>query len=785
MAETKIKIVVDDSGVTKFIDSAGEEITKFADGLKETRLELKRIQDAIATGMFKGDELLQLQKRAGELKDKMGDLAEETRANAGNAFEGLNNNLALTTDRLMNLDFEGASASLKGLSASARSLTFSEAKKGVGEFITGLKNLAKAILSNPILLIASVLTGIIVYWKELQALFNMAKIDKLEKQKQVLDGQAIALERQLNIQKKLDMSNASTYEQEKKILQTKIKSADKEIEIARLKGDTDKMTEAIKNKEQLVYDLKFKQAEEQAKLNKAIDDARRLVDKDYDAQRKREEATQGFKEAQDKLIKDEEQRLKQQAMSNKLFGNTFQTNRQITGEIYKQGEIQKGNGSMLQMQTTQEEKKHLLFQKQLTINQQALSNKKTELGYLKEASQIASDQIKTEAQLAKEAEDKRKAEEREAERKRKREERLRQLEEERKKLAEDVLAIEKEMSEFKFRGLSAQESEIREADRKYEIQKRTFIQANKSKEDLALLEEQHNIIVAEINKKYADEKYLKDEEKRQKEIARVEEQFKLLQQLQSTAKENEINDAVLSAEKMFEQANGDAQTELAIQQDLKNKIAEINKKYADEEVKLEKEKNDKLIQQDEELAQKRQEIRDFTIGQISNGLSIISGMQELALQNELQIAETQNQSEEQKDAIRRKYFEKQKQVQIAQALLSTFESAVNMFNSVSKSPITTAFPAAPFIASASAVALGLLNVAKIRNTQFSGSASSSTSASTSTSGSFSSLSQPQASTNNMNVQGQQEQPVFQTYVVSGTITDNQELSQLIYNQSKL
>lgn len=782
MAETKIKIVVDDSGVTKFIDSAGEEITKFADGLKETRLELKRIQDAIASGVFKGDELLQLQKRAGELKDKMGDLAEETRANAGNAFEGFNNNLGLTSDRLANLDFEGASASLKGLTASAKNLTFSEVKKGLSDFVGGLKNLAKAILSNPILFFASVITGIIVYWKELQALFNMAKIDKLEKQKQALDGQALALERQLNIQKKLDMTNASTYEQEKKILQTKIKSADKEIEIARLKGDTDKMTEAIKNKEQLIYDLKFKQAEEQAKLNKAIDDARRMVDKDYDVQRKREEATQGFKEAQEKLIKDEEQRIKQQAMSDKLFGNSFGTNKRITGEIYKQGELQKGNGSMLQMQTTQEEKKHLLFQKGLTLNEKALANKKTEIGYLQQASQIASDQIKTQAQIDAEAEAQRKKDELEAERKRKREEKLRELEEAKKKLAEDVLAIEKEMAEFKFRGLSAQESEIREADRKYEIQKRTFIQANKSKEDLALLEEQHNIIVAEINKKYADEKYLKDEEKRQKEIARVEEQFKLLQQLTSTAKENEINDAVLNAEKMFEQANGDAQTELAIQQDLKNKIAEINKKYADEEVKLEKEKNDKLIQQDQELAEKRQAIRDYTIGQISNGLSIISGIQELALQNELRIADAQNKTEEQKDAIRKKYFEKQKQVQVAQALLSTFESAVNMFNSVSKSPVTTAFPMAPYIASASAVALGLLNVAKIRNTQFSG---SSQTASSPQAPNFSSLSAPQPTMNGVNVQGQQEQPVFQTYVVSGTITDNQELSQLIYNQSKL
>lgn len=783
MAETKIKIVVDDSGVTKFIDSAGEEITKFADGLKESRLELKRIQDAIASGVFKGDELLQLQKRAGELKDKMGDLAEETRANAGNAFEGFNNNLGLTSDRLANLDFEGASASLKGLTASAKNLTFSEVKKGLSDFVGGLKNLAKAILSNPILFFASVITGIIVYWKELQGLFNMAKIDKLEKQKQVLDAQAIALERQLNIQKKLDMNNKNTYEEEVKILRTKIKSADTELQIAKLKGDTDKVTEAIKNKEQAIYDLKFRQAEEQAKVNKAIDDARRLVDKDYDVQRKREEATKGFAEAQAKLIKDEEQRIKQQAMSDKLFGNTFQTNKRITGEIYKQGEVQKGNGSMLQMQTTQEEKKSFLFQKQLTLNEKALANKKTEIGYLQQASQIASEQIKTEEQLAKEQEEKRKKEEREAEAKRKREEKLRELEEAKKKLAQDVLDIEKEMAEFKRRGMSPLELEIFQAEEKFKVQLATFEKAKKSKEEIEQLELLHQQHIQEILKKGDDEAYAIEEEKRKKEIARVEEQFKLLQQLTSTAKENEINDAVLNAEKLFEQANGDAQTELAIQEDLKKKIADINKKYADEELKLDKETKDKLIQQDQELAEKRQAIRDFTIGQISNGLSIISGIQELALQNELRIADAQNKTEEQKDAIRKKYFEKQKQVQVAQALLSTFESAVNMFNSVSKSPVTTAFPMAPYIASASAVALGLLNVAKIRNTQFSGSASSS--ASSPQAPNFSSLSTPQPTMNGVNVQGQQEQPVFQTYVVSGTITDNQELSQLIYNQSKL
>jgi hypothetical protein len=801
MAETKIKIVVDDSGVTKFIDSAGEEITKFADGLKESRLELKRIQDAIASGVFNGDELLKLQKRAGELKDKMSDLAEETRANAGNSFEGFNNNLALTSDRLMNLDFEGVSSSLKGLTANAKSLTFKEMRKGLEDAVAGLWNLAKAILSNPILMFAGIITGIIVYWKELNGLFNMAETGKLEKQKKILESELKTMESQLAVEKAKGTSIDKSYTSESAILRKKIQIATEEEKLARLKGDTDAVTEAIKNKEQGIYDLKVLQAQLEGKIIAGVEEAKRTTDEAYGLQAKKNDAAKTELDAIEsiKTKNKEDIEIAKEKASLAGFMNVFYSKQAFTideiNEAQRLGLINESQGlRWIKNEFKARESVENIIRKnagdrmnsanaEVEQIKQIINGRKGEYALLKSSAQVKMDGVKSEEELAKIEEDKRKKEERDAEAKRKREERLAKLEEARKKLAEEVLVIEKEMEEFQRRNMTPREAELFQLKEKYLVQKATLEQAKVSKKELEELENNYLISRATINKKFDDEEYLKNEAIRQKELARVEEQFQLLQQLTSTAKEKEINDAVLNSEKQYETANNDAQTELAIKLELENKIAEINKKYADEEIKTAKEKSDALIEIDQKNAEKRQAIRDFVVQQIGNALSIISGMQELGLQNELRIADAQHQTEEQKDKIRKKYFEKQKQVQIAQALLSTFESAVNMFNAVSKSPITTAFPAAPFIATASAVALGLLNVAKIRNTQFSGGGSSSSS--TAQAPSFSSLSTPQPSMNGVNVQGQQDQPVFQTYVVSGTITDNQELSQLIYNQSKL
>jgi hypothetical protein len=66
-------------------------------------------------------------------------------------------------------------------------------------------------------------------------------------------------------------------------------------------------------------------------------------------------------------------------------------------------------------------------------------------------------------------------------------------------------------------------------------------------------------------------------------------------------------------------------------------------------------------------------------------------------------------------------FKVQKAISIAQATISTYESANSIFNSTAKNPVTVAFPAAPFVAAGVAVAAGLANVATIAQQQFQGS----------------------------------------------------------------
>jgi hypothetical protein len=68
-------------------------------------------------------------------------------------------------------------------------------------------------------------------------------------------------------------------------------------------------------------------------------------------------------------------------------------------------------------------------------------------------------------------------------------------------------------------------------------------------------------------------------------------------------------------------------------------------------------------------------------------------------------------------------FKVQKAISIAQATISTYESANSIFNSTAKNPITVAFPGAPFVAAGVAVAAGLANVATIAAQQFQGSTS--------------------------------------------------------------
>ena len=122
--------------------------------------ELRKLKQELATMNPNSAAFQELADKAGELKDQVNDAAEAMNANAGSAFERLKNNSSLLKERLMNLDFEGVTSSVKGLAGQVSGLSFKGAVDGIKSFGGALKALGTALLTNPIFLIVAALVAI-------------------------------------------------------------------------------------------------------------------------------------------------------------------------------------------------------------------------------------------------------------------------------------------------------------------------------------------------------------------------------------------------------------------------------------------------------------------------------------------------------------------------------------------------------------------------------------------------------------------------------------------------
>ena len=122
--------------------------------------EIRKLKQELATLNPNSAAFQELANRAGELKDNMNDAAEAMNANAGSAFERLRNNSELLKDRLMNLDFEGVTSSVKGLAGQVSNVSFKGAISGIKDFGGALKSLGVALLTNPIFMLVAALVAI-------------------------------------------------------------------------------------------------------------------------------------------------------------------------------------------------------------------------------------------------------------------------------------------------------------------------------------------------------------------------------------------------------------------------------------------------------------------------------------------------------------------------------------------------------------------------------------------------------------------------------------------------
>jgi len=142
-----------------------------AQGFSSAKAELRALNQQLLQMDSSSEEFKKASARAAELKDNISDLSAEISANAGNAFEGLSNNVGLFGSRLMDLDLAGAGQALKNMGSNVSRIDFKTLQKEVGGLIGGLASLGKAILANPILLLAGAVVAIIANFDDLIKLF--------------------------------------------------------------------------------------------------------------------------------------------------------------------------------------------------------------------------------------------------------------------------------------------------------------------------------------------------------------------------------------------------------------------------------------------------------------------------------------------------------------------------------------------------------------------------------------------------------------------------------------
>jgi len=169
MANT-IDLIVNTNGVN-VLNQTADAAENTATGFKSAKAELRALTQQLLQMDSASDEFKKASARAAELKDNIGDLSAEINANAGNAFEGLSNNVGLFGSRLMDLDLAGAGQALKNMGTNVSKIDFKTLQKEVGGLVSGFASLAKAIIANPILLLAGAVALIIANFDDLIKLF--------------------------------------------------------------------------------------------------------------------------------------------------------------------------------------------------------------------------------------------------------------------------------------------------------------------------------------------------------------------------------------------------------------------------------------------------------------------------------------------------------------------------------------------------------------------------------------------------------------------------------------
>jgi hypothetical protein len=143
---------------------AGDASTKIGD-IKRAIKELEGV--ALASGDSNSDAFKKATQAAGQLRDRLEDVKDATKSFKGDPLEGLSKGLGSLKGRLSDLDFQGFNDEVGRLKTLSKQVSFKELSSSVGETGKSFLSLGKILLTNPIFLIASIITTIVTNFDKL------------------------------------------------------------------------------------------------------------------------------------------------------------------------------------------------------------------------------------------------------------------------------------------------------------------------------------------------------------------------------------------------------------------------------------------------------------------------------------------------------------------------------------------------------------------------------------------------------------------------------------------
>ena len=328
------------------------------------------------------------------------------------------------------------------------------------------------------------------------------------------------------------------------------------------------------------------------------------------------------------------------------------------------------------------------------------------------------------------------------------------IKEHNEKLTEYYDAIE---AERQAKITDAREKELQDAANKYD---ELTLLADKAGQSTTQIDTNYRTQLHEINKKFDDLDKIAKDEKAIKDKERLEKEKTFLESI--TLTENE-----LKLQKLEEQYLAES----ILYKDNAEILAALDKKYKKDKEDLTTETNAKIAASDKEAAEKKQALLNSQLDAVKQGLSSISNIAEL-------FAGKSKKSQ-------KRAFDVQKATNIATATIDTFMSAQSAYKSLVGVPVVG--PVIAPLAAAGAIAAGLINIKKIKATQFEG-GTPPTDSSVPTAQTGGEPQAPQfnvVGNNGMNQLAQLQQQPIQAYVVSSEMTSAQALERNRINNATI